>query len=165
MTDKLFRARELRIRPGVDDKALTSWNALMLSSFSEAARYLDRDDYKLVAMRNGKFLTQDLMDGSRLFRSWRAEKSNHHAYLEDYASLIIALISLYQTDPDPTWFETALSLTNEMITHFYDSNGCFLTPGMKRETDHPSERYPRQRHTFRKLPGSYCPAPHICPPG
>jgi hypothetical protein len=123
---KLMKARELRVRPGVDDKALTSWNALMMLSFSEAARYLDCDDYKIMAMRNGTFLVRDLLANGNLLRSWRAGKSTHQAYLEDYASVIIALVSLYQTDPDPTWFTTAFNLTKEMIAHFYDPEGGFF---------------------------------------
>ena len=130
---KLLKARELRVRPGTDNKALTSWNALMLVSFSEAARYLDRSDYHLMAIRNGRFLTRVLMENGRLLRSWRAGKSNHKGFLEDYASLIIALISLYQTDPEPFWFETAFNLAKKMIDHFYDPMGGFFDTGEDHE--------------------------------
>jgi hypothetical protein len=122
---RLLNIREKRVRPGTDDKALISWNALMLFAFSEAAKYLGRDDFKLMAMRNAKFSTQEFINTGQLFRSWRKGKWDHQAYLEDYASLIIALISLYQTDPDPTWFEIALKLAKEMVAHFTDVSGGF----------------------------------------
>jgi uncharacterized protein YyaL (SSP411 family) len=57
---KLFEAREECIRPGCDDKVLTSWNGLMLAAFAEAARALDRDDYRLVAEHNADFLLREL---------------------------------------------------------------------------------------------------------
>jgi len=62
-----------------------------------------------------------MLDDSRLFRSWRSGVANHVTYLEDYASLILALLNHYNSDPDPKWFTNALQLTETMIQHFYNS--------------------------------------------
>jgi uncharacterized protein YyaL (SSP411 family) len=61
---KLFEARENRVHPGRDEKVLTSWNGLMLAAFAEAARVLDRDDYREVAERNADFLLRELRQGN-----------------------------------------------------------------------------------------------------
>jgi uncharacterized protein YyaL (SSP411 family) len=101
------------------------WNALALEAFAEAGRYLRRSDYIELAIRNAHFLLTELRQDNRLFRSWRNGRARHNAYLEDYASLSIALLSLYQTDPTPHWFTSALQIADEMLTHFSDPAGGF----------------------------------------
>lgn len=122
----LRKLREQRPRPGCDDKVLTSWNGLTLQVFAEAARYLQRQDYLKIARQNASFLLKNLYSGGRLLRSWRKGHAQHNAYLEDYASLALGLLALYQSDPDPTWFKAALGLAQEMATHFSDPNGGFF---------------------------------------
>jgi uncharacterized protein YyaL (SSP411 family) len=123
---KLLAARSNRVRPDTDDKVLVMWNALALSAFAEAGRYLERKDYVDVAIRNARFLLNNLYINDRLLRSWRGGQAKHNAYLEDYAGLILALLSLYQSDPDPEWYKTALILADEMVAHFTDSAGGFF---------------------------------------
>jgi uncharacterized protein YyaL (SSP411 family) len=123
---RLLEARAQRIRPGTDDKVLTSWNALMLLTVSEAARYLERDDYREMAVRSADFLLARLLPEGRLLRSWRNGSARHDAYLEDHAALILALLSLYQTDPQPRWFQAARSLTDEMIVAFAHTEWGFF---------------------------------------
>ncbi len=123
---KLNEVRKSRIRPGKDDKILVSWNALALISLAEAARYLERSDYLDVARLIADFLLIELHPQDRLLRSWRAGRAQHNAYLEDYASLILALIALYQSDPDPYWFQSALQLNDEMLAYYKDSAGGFF---------------------------------------
>ena len=122
----LLRARDGRVRPGTDDKALTSWNAMMLTVFAEAGRYLSRPEYTEIAKKNADFLLSNLYSEGRLLRSWRAGKAAHNAYLEDYAALILALLSLYQSDSQAGWFAKAEKLAGEMITHFIDQTGGFF---------------------------------------
>ena len=122
----LLSARTRRIRPGTDDKVLTSWNALMLIAFAEAGRYLKRPDYIEIARRNADFLLGDLHPGDRLLRSWRAGRAEHNAYLEDYAALILGLLALYQSDPEPRWYAEAEKLAAEMLEHFSDPAGGFF---------------------------------------
>jgi uncharacterized protein len=123
---QLFEARSQRIRPATDDKVLVSWNALALQAFSEAARYLDRPDYLEIAQKNADFLMTNLYSSDRLLRSWRNGTARHNGFLEDYAGLIVALLSLYQTDQDIRWYRHATTLAEEMKVHFKDETGGFF---------------------------------------
>jgi hypothetical protein len=123
---RLQHARLSRVRPGTDDKVLVSWNALCLSAFARAARYLNRPDYLQAARRSGAFLLEELYTGERLLRSWRNGRARHNAYLEDYAALVIALLDLYQSDPVERWYQQAEKLLDEMLSSFSDSRGGFF---------------------------------------
>jgi len=132
---RLFEAREKRVHPGRDEKVLTSWNALMLAAFSEAARALDRDDYRLVAERNAEFLLRELRrENGRLLRTWKAGEAKLNGYLEDYANLIEGLLELYQTTFEPRWFVAARELGETMIEHFSDSEGLLYDTSDDHET-------------------------------
>jgi uncharacterized protein YyaL (SSP411 family) len=123
---RLLTARSQRIRPATDDKVLTAWNALALTAFAEAARYLKSETYLKVAIRNAEFLLENLFQAGHLLRSWREGTARHNAYLEDYAALSLALLSLYQSDPNPRWFQAAQRLGDEIIAHFGDPTGGFF---------------------------------------
>lgn len=123
---QLYQARAKRERPATDDKVLVSWNALALRAFAEAARYLNRADFLQTAQKNADFLLNNLHDGNRLLRSWRNGAARHNAFLEDYASLIIALLSLYQCDHNLLWYRQAHLLFDEMKAHFIDESGGFF---------------------------------------
>jgi len=122
----LLKARASRVRPTTDDKVLTAWNALMLHTYAEAGRVLDKVDYLLVATRNADFLLAALHKDGRLHRSWRAGKVTEQVFLEDYAALILGLVELYQTDFDARWFASAQELAAEMIAGFRDPAGGFF---------------------------------------
>lgn len=131
---KLLSVRDLRIRPGTDDKVLTAWNGLMLAAVAESARVfaleltsklVDSAYYKL-ATRNAEFLLSKLRPNGKLKRAWRNNKTIDEVFLEDYASLILGLLEMYQTDFDNKWFASAKELTDEMIERFLDSNGGFF---------------------------------------
>jgi hypothetical protein len=123
---RLLEVRNTRVRPATDDKILVSWNALAMIAFAEAGRYLGRKDYVEVAVRNARFLLKNLRSEERLLRSWRAGQAKHNAFLEDYASLTLALLALYQSDPNPEWYAAALKLAGEMVAHFTDPEGGFF---------------------------------------
>ena len=127
----LFEARERRIKPGRDEKILTAWNGLMLRSFAEAARVLDREDYLQVALRNAGFLLSALRRDGRLLRTHKAGESRLNAYQEDYAYVIDGLLALYEATFDPRWFAEARALTETMIEQFWDAEagGFFFTSG------------------------------------
>jgi len=131
---RLLNVRNTRIGPGTDDKVLVMWNALALAAFAEAGRYLQRQDYLHAAIRNAHFLMDNLYLNDRLLRSWRDGQAKHNAYLEDYAGLILALLALYQSDPNPEWFATALKLSDEMVAHFADPGGGFFDTRDDHET-------------------------------
>jgi len=120
----LFEAREQRVHPGRDDKVLTSWNGLMLAAFAEAARALNRDDYRQVAERNADFLLRELRnDKGRLWHTWKGGVAKINGYLEDYTHLIGGLLELYQTTFDPRWYQAARELAEVMIEHFSVPDG------------------------------------------
>jgi uncharacterized protein YyaL (SSP411 family) len=132
---KLFEAREKRVHPGRDDKVLTSWNGLMLAAFAEAARALNRDDYRDVAQRNAEFLLAELRkDNGRLLRTWKDGEAKLNGYLEDYAYLIEGLLELYQTTFELRWFVAAQELAETMINHFGDPEGAFYDTSDDHET-------------------------------
>jgi uncharacterized protein YyaL (SSP411 family) len=140
---KLFETRKKRVHPGRDEKVLTSWNGLMLAAFAEAARVLDRDDYREVAERNADFLLRELrQENGRLLRTWKrrpehakgAGKAKLNGYLEDYAYLIEGLLELYQTTFDPRWFLAAQELAETMLEHFADSEGTLYDTSDDHET-------------------------------
>lgn len=123
---RLYQAREQRVRPLTDDKVLVSWNALALRAFAQAARYLQQPDYLEVAQKNARFLLDEMYVGGRLLRTWRNGQARHNAYLEDYAGLILALLDLYQSDPDPRWYAAARQLVADMRENFDDAQGGFF---------------------------------------
>ena len=123
---RLLEAREKRVRPMTDDKVLVMWNALTLRAFAQAARYLKRADYLEAAQKNANFLLTAMMPDGRLVRAWRDGKARHDAYLEDHAALILGLLDLYQSDPNPRWYQTAKALGDDMAEHFYDPRGGFF---------------------------------------
>ena len=117
----LFRERQKRIHPGVDDKVITAWNALALIAFAEAGRYLSRNDYIRVARANAEFLLRHLYSKGRLQRSWRAGQAKLNAYLEDYAGLALALLYLYQADPGSHYsYEKSTELAEIIMVYFHD---------------------------------------------
>jgi uncharacterized protein YyaL (SSP411 family) len=132
---KLYAVREERIQPARDEKVLTSWNGLMLAAFAEAARALDRDDYRQVARRNADFLLRELrQDNGRLLRTWKAGKAKLNGYLEDYAYLIEGLLELYQSTFELRWFVAAQELADTMLTHFQAEDSGFYDTSDDHET-------------------------------
>ena len=124
---KLFTAREQRVHPGRDEKVLTSWNGLMLAALAEAARALNRDDYRQVAERNAGFLLSELRrEDGRLYRTWKGGEAKINGYLEDYAHLVVGLLELYQTTFEPRWYLAARELAEVMIAHFSAPDGGFF---------------------------------------
>jgi uncharacterized protein YyaL (SSP411 family) len=127
---QLYAVREQRVRPATDDKVLVSWNGLALRAFAQAARYLKRPEYLEIARKNADFLLNATYPDGRLLRAWRNGQARHNAFLEDHAGLALALLDLYQSDPDPRWYQAAGQLTRDMLAHFSDPQGGFFdTPG------------------------------------
>jgi uncharacterized protein YyaL (SSP411 family) len=134
---KLFAVRSQRVRPGRDEKVLTSWNGLMIAAFAQAAQVLDRVEYATAAARAADFLlTQMRNPEGRMCRTWsQGTGAKLNAYLEDYAFLIDALVTLYETTFEPRWIADALDLARVMIDQFWDAKdtGFFFT-GRDHET-------------------------------
>jgi uncharacterized protein YyaL (SSP411 family) len=127
---KLLQVRQRRIRPGTDDKVIVAWNGFMALVFSEAGRYLKLSIYKEVATRNLNFILHNMKSGKFLMRSWRAGALSNRAFLDDYASLIMALLTHYQTDSNKDWFQAALDLNETMLSQFSSQDDLFFdAPG------------------------------------
>jgi uncharacterized protein YyaL (SSP411 family) len=124
---KLRAVRARRVRPGRDEKIITSWNGLMLRAFAEAARYLGRDDYRQIAVRNAAFVLGVARRGDRLWHTWKDGIVKGQGFLEDYAYLADGLLALYETTFDERWFVEAQALAAVMVEHFHDDrNGGFF---------------------------------------
>ncbi len=125
----LLRAREKRKQPERDEKILTSWNGLMLSSLSESSSTLGDERFRIAAEKNATFIFSHLRKNGRLLHSWKDGEAKVDGFLEDYAFLANGLIDLYQTTFEPRWLGEATSLGEEIIDLFQDkqSGGFFDT--------------------------------------
>ena len=131
---QLLTERNRRSRPGTDDKVLTFWNGLMLSTFAQVGRVLDNSEYLRVAQSNANFILYSLKSEGQLRRAWRKGRVSNEVFLEDYAAFILGLIELYQTDFDNRWYVEAGRLTEEMINQFTDPTGGFFDTTSEAET-------------------------------
>ena len=122
----LYDARSRRVRPGRDEKVLASWNGLMLRSVADAARILDRADYRDLALRNGEFLFREMVRDGRVMRSHLGGATTLAGYLEDHAALGLAALALYESTFERRWLDHAVTLARSTITWFWDeTNGGF----------------------------------------
>ncbi len=127
---RLLAQRSERVRPGTDDKRLTSWNALMISALADAGAVLGRDDYLTAARECADFLLTRMRDGDgKLLRSFNQGKAKLRAYLEDHAMLLDALLTLYQSTFEPRWYVAAVAEAEAIIEAFGDDDrgGFFST--------------------------------------
>jgi uncharacterized protein len=125
---RLYEVRSKRVWPGLDDKRLTSWNALMISALAEAGAVLERRDYLDAARGCADFVLGSLRDSDgRLLRTWKDGEARLNAYLEDHAYLLEALLTLYESTFEPRWFAEARALADTMVERFADEeNGGFF---------------------------------------
>ncbi|WP_363317914.1 thioredoxin domain-containing protein [uncultured Algibacter sp.] len=126
----LIKERDKRPKPRLDDKTLTSWNALMLKGYTDAYRVFGNDDYIAAAEKNANFiLNNQLREDGGLNHNYKNGKSSINGYLEDYAATIDALIALYENTLNEKWLTTARDLANYTFNHFFDegSNMFYFT--------------------------------------
>jgi uncharacterized protein len=125
---RLYDMRAKRVWPGLDDKRLTSWNALMISALADAGAVLEREEHLDAARGAADFILRELRDSDgRLLRTWKDGQAKLNAYLEDHAFLLEALLSLYEATFEPRWFAEARALADTMIGRFADDdNGGFF---------------------------------------
>ncbi len=118
----LFKERNKRSRPRLDDKVLTSWNGLMLKGLTDAYRYLGDSDYLDLAVKNAGFVLENLMrpDGG-LYHNHKNGKSTINGYLEDYAAVIDAFVGLYEVTFHEKWIKIAKDYADYTLTHFFDT--------------------------------------------
>jgi hypothetical protein len=127
---KLFAAREQRVRPGRDEKILTSWNGLMIQAMAHAGRVLGRPDFIASAERTMDFLHAQLWRNQRLLATHKDGKSHLNAYLDDHVFLIAGALELLQAGFRRSDLDFSLALAGNVLEHFEDeSHGGFYFTG------------------------------------
>ena len=133
---KLFEEREKRIKPGLDDKILTSWNGIMIRGMAMGYQLTGKPEYLEACEKSAEFVLTTLsQDNGLLLRTYRSGKSHLNAYLEDYSYFIAGLIALYEASFEPRWLTEAERLAHIMIDQFGDDAGDgFFFTGKAHET-------------------------------
>ncbi|HUQ81505.1 MAG TPA: thioredoxin domain-containing protein [Gemmatimonadaceae bacterium] len=116
----LLARRARRVRPGRDEKVLAAWNGLMLRGVVEAARAFSRDDYRVLAVRNGEFLLREMVRNGRVMRTHTAGVTRIPGFLEDHAAVALGLLDLYSLTFDERWLSAAKEIASAMDSWFWD---------------------------------------------
>ena len=124
----LNTARNKRSKPNLDDKVLTSWNAIMMQGYIDAYKSFNTQKYLEIALKNAKFILENQLNSQgRLYRNFKNDRSTINAYSEDYATVIKSFISLYEVTFDEKWLFNAKKMTNYLMLHFFDEkSGLFF---------------------------------------
>lgn len=123
---KLLKVREKRIKPGLDDKILTAWNAMMIIGLLDAYHAFAEPAFLGIAILNIQFLEKNLIEGNKVYRSFKSKRGNTEGFLEDYAYLIQAYLKLYQADFNEQWIDKANVLTEYVLENFYDKEEAYF---------------------------------------
>ena len=131
---RLYAVRAQRVWPGLDDKRLCAWNALMITALAEAGAALRAPDYVAAASAGADFVLGSLRDAEgQLLRTWKDGRAQIDGYLEDYAFTVQALTALYEATFEPRWYREAIVLADAMIARFADpERGGFFTTAADR---------------------------------
>jgi uncharacterized protein YyaL (SSP411 family) len=126
---KLYAAREKRVRPGRDEKILTSWNALMIAGMARAGRVFGKREWIASARKALDFLRATLWKDGRLLATYKDGKAHLDAYLDDHAYLLAALLEMLQADFRSADLEWAEELGSALMERFHDAEagGFFFT--------------------------------------
>jgi len=119
----MLKIRGARVKPGLDDKIISSWNALMITGYVDAYRAFGEEAFLTKAITNAEFLLKNTIakDGE-MTRNYKNGKSTINALLDDYAFTISAFINLYQATFNEKWLNWANTITAYTLEHFFDSN-------------------------------------------
>lgn len=123
---KLAEARVNRIRPGLDDKILASWNGLLIKGLTTSYQALGDESIRDMAINGGRFILEKMTENGKLWHSYKNGKTSITAFLEDYSAVIEAYLGLYQITFDPNWLTEAVRLTDYTISNFYDSTDGYF---------------------------------------
>ena len=127
---KLFEAREKRVRPGLDDKVLTGWNGLMIAALAKGAAVLEENRYGAAAAQAADFILDAMLRDRRLLATYGKGRARLNAYSTDYAFLIEGLLALYEWSSELRWIDAAERLLHTAIEYYWDEagGGFFFTP-------------------------------------
>ena len=117
---KLFKARKARVRPGLDDKILTAWNAMMVSGLAVAGETLGEPAFVGAAARALDFLRANAWVDGRLYAAWKGERARFPAYLDDHAFVLEASLRLLQASWRPDWLDFAVEVADALLDRFED---------------------------------------------
>jgi uncharacterized protein len=124
----LYSEREKRSKPRLDDKIITSWNALMLKGFIDAYKAIGNENYLKIALKNAHFISEKLIsEKGNLFHTYKNKKATINGFLEDYALVIESFIALHEVTFDENWLKRSKQLTDYCLDHFYDSESSFFS--------------------------------------
>jgi len=123
---KMLAVRSKRIRPGLDDKILTGWNAMTIQGLTDAYKACGDEQFLLLALDNISFMENFLMADGKVYRAFKTKHSETEAFLEDYAYLIQAYTSLYQVTFNENWLNKAENWCHYVMEHFYDKEEGFF---------------------------------------
>ncbi len=128
--DALYRARSARTRPARDDKVLTGWNAMMIRGLAIAGRVLDRPDLTDAAAQTADFIAAQMTIDGRLHATWAGGRARFHAWLDDHAFLLDALLELLQSRWSTRHFNQAVATAEQLLALFEDRDdgGFYFTP-------------------------------------
>ena len=150
---KLYEVRSKRVWPGRDEKMLTAWNGLMISAFAKVGAAFDDSDSQPRPPAADCVLQRMRSPDGRLFRSGSADgPAKLNGYLEDYAFLADALVTLYEATFDPKYLRAASELADMMLKHFADPSGpgFFFVAGRSRATHRPHQGLARRLDAERQ---------------
>jgi uncharacterized protein len=132
----LLKEREKRISPGLDDKILTSWNALTISGLVSCYKAFGNPEYLELALANANFLKKRLFDGDdHLFRSYKNDQAKISGFLEDYAFIIEAFTAIFEVTGNAEWLNKARQLTETAFNDFYDVEKSIFYFTAQQQTD------------------------------
>lgn len=124
---KLLLIREKRVKPGRDEKILTSWNGLMITAFAKGHRVTGNDAYLGAARKAVEFIERSLVDDDTLKRTFKDGQAKLDGYLDDYAFYINGLLDLFEADSKAEYLHRAMAYAEHMVKHFWDeTNGDFF---------------------------------------
>ncbi len=126
---QLFAERQKRIRPGLDDKILLDWNALMCTAYAKAYAALGKPEYLEAAKKNLHFLLDKFRQPESLsfYHTYKEGRAQYDAFLDDYANVIEAILNVYSINFDLNLLDRAVELTDFVIQHFHDAeSGLFF---------------------------------------
>ncbi len=124
---KLLDVRASRVRPGMDDKILTSWNALMITALAKGYRLTRRQEYIDAAERCAGFILRKMYRDGTLLRVHSGGRGKIHGYLEDYAFFACSLLDLFEVTAEASYLEYAQEMAGHMLDHFWDAqDGSFF---------------------------------------
>jgi uncharacterized protein YyaL (SSP411 family) len=138
----LLRKRQQRNRPALDDKVITSWNALMIEGLCQAHKAFGDTLFCNTALANARFISSQLLsDEGRLFHTWKEGKASIPGFMDDYAHTISAFISLFETTGEEIWVTRAERMTDYVLLHFFEPKHHLFRFSEKKHSRLPAEHY------------------------